>query len=87
MAGYFSSHELRPTETRDIIALKIRGLIPISEPFRLAVAHSLPPEPVQCSLDEYPPIPWYDQVIGRDNDSIEARRAYALSNQLIGARP
>lgn len=73
--------KLRPSETSDILYRQIKGELPLTTEFQgRAVLVSKPPE------DEYPPIPWYAQVVGINNDSLQARHAYWMFHQKIGCR-
>jgi hypothetical protein len=83
----FGTGELRPSETRDIIAAKIDGVIPIREPFRLAaISSAIIQDYVSKEECLYPEIPIWDQVVGRDNTTHQARQDYYFFSQLVGAR-
>lgn len=86
--AYFKlgTNNLTPTETRDIIAAKIEGRLPISDTFRLAVIPSAMAPSYVLEDCLYPEIPIGDQAIGRNNDTPEARYWYWISNQRIGCK-
>ena len=77
--------DLRPSETKDIIAAKIIGAIRICEPFRLSSITSATTETIVKDDCPYPEIPIWDQVVGRDNTTHQARQDYYFFNQLVGA--